>query len=55
MGQKKKNPAAEEVDDIRKSLYFLTEEVSTIKLQQKSILDFVEGVMALRLQNAEKE
>ncbi|KAL7382906.1 hypothetical protein ABVT39_001401 [Epinephelus coioides] len=54
MGQRK-IPASEEVEDIKKSLDFLTEEVSAVRLQQKNILDLVEEVKALRLQNAEKD
>ncbi|KAI3371622.1 hypothetical protein L3Q82_024189 [Scortum barcoo] len=46
----------EEIEDIKKSLDFLGEEVSTVRLQQKNILvDLVEEVKALRLQNIEKE
>jgi len=44
-----------EGDDIKKSLEFMTEEISDVKLQQKSILDLVEEVKALRIQNAEKD
>lgn len=47
--------AAEEVEDIKKSLDLLAEEVSAVRLQQKSILDLVEEVKVLRLQNAEKD
>ncbi|KAJ8408799.1 hypothetical protein AAFF_G00246170 [Aldrovandia affinis] len=51
----KKNLAAEELEDIKRSLDFLTEEVSDVKLQQKTILELVEEVKALRIQNAEKD
>lgn len=51
----KKNQQADEFDEIKKSLDFLTEEISAIRLQQKSILDLVEEVKALRTQNVEKE
>lgn len=51
----KKNPMAEEVEDIKKSLDFITEEVSAVWMQQKSILDLVEEVKALRRQNVEKD
>lgn len=51
----KKVLSAEEGDDIKKSLEFMTEEISTVKLQQKAILDLVEEVKALRIQNAEKD
>ncbi len=51
----KKTPAAEEVEDIKKSLDFITEELSAVRLQQKSILDLVEEVKTLRIQNAEKD
>ncbi|KAJ8389951.1 hypothetical protein AAFF_G00112360 [Aldrovandia affinis] len=51
----KKNLAAEELEDIKRSLDFLTEESSDVKLQQKTILELVEEVKALRIQNAEKD
>lgn len=51
----KKVLSAEEGDDIKKSLEFMTEEISAVKLQQKAILDLVEEVKALRIQNAEKD
>lgn len=52
----KKYPAhAEEVDDIKRSLDMLTEEVSVVRQQQKTIMSLVEEVKALRLQNIEKE
>lgn len=51
----KKALTTEEGDEIKKSLDFMTEEISTVKLQQKAILDLVEEVKALRLQNAEKD
>ena len=44
-----------EVDDIKKSLDFLSEEVSAVRLQQKGILTLVEEVKALRIQNAEND
>ncbi|CAJ1059656.1 uncharacterized protein LOC120437470 [Xyrichtys novacula] len=51
----KKTLTAEEGDDIKNSLDFLSEEISIVKLQQKSILDLVEEVKALRTQNAKKD
>lgn len=52
----KKYPArAEEVDDIKRSLDMLTEEVSVVRQQQKTIMSLVEEVKALRLQNIEKD
>ncbi len=51
----KKAPSAEEVDDIKKALDFLSEEVSAVRLQQKGILKLVEEVKALRIQNEEKD
>uniref|UniRef100_A0A667WNB1 DUF4795 domain-containing protein n=1 Tax=Myripristis murdjan TaxID=586833 RepID=A0A667WNB1_9TELE len=51
----KKAPSVEEVDDIKRSLDFLTEEVSAVRLQQNSILKLVEEVKALRIQNEEKD
>lgn len=51
----KKALTAEEGDDIKKSLDFLSEEISVVKQQQKTILNLVEEVKALRIQNAEKD
>lgn len=52
----KKYPAqAEEVDDIKRSLDMLMEEVSVVRQQQKTIMSLVEEVKALRLQNIEKD
>ncbi len=51
----KKVPPIEEIEDIKRSLDFLGEEVSAVRLQQKNILDLVEEVKALWLQNLEKE
>ncbi|KAL3988971.1 hypothetical protein ACER0C_013289 [Sarotherodon galilaeus] len=51
----KRTPTAEEIEDIKKSLDFLTEETSAIKLQQKYILDIVKEIRSLHNQNAEKE
>ncbi|XP_060765748.1 uncharacterized protein LOC132873941 [Neoarius graeffei] len=50
----KKAPTVEEIEDIKKSLDFLGEEISAVRVQQKTILDLVEEVKALRLQNSEK-
>ncbi len=54
MALKKVSPI-EEIEDIKRSLDFLGEEVSAVRLQQKNILDLVEEVKELRLQNLEKE
>ena len=43
------------VDDIKKSLDFLSEEVSAVRLQQEGILTLVEEVKALCIQNEEKD
>ncbi|MEQ2297777.1 hypothetical protein AMECASPLE_038129 [Ameca splendens] len=51
----KKNPALEDFEEIRKVLDFPSGETSTIRLQQKYILDLVEEVKALRLLNEEKD
>lgn len=51
----KKQPAIEEIDDIKRSLDFLSEEITAVRLQQKAILDLVTEVKALRLQNKEKD
>ena len=39
----------ENVEDIKKSLNFLTEEVTAVRLQQSSILDLVKEVKTLRI------
>ena len=44
-----------DLDDIKKSLGFLSEDVSAVRLQQKMILNLVEEVRLLKLQNAEKD
>ncbi|KAI4794798.1 hypothetical protein KUCAC02_031831, partial [Chaenocephalus aceratus] len=51
----KKTIAAEEVEDIKKSLDFLAEDISAVRLQQKNILDLVKEFKDLRIQNAEKD
>lgn len=51
----KKNRVGEEVDEIRKALDFLAEDVTVIKTQQKQILELLEEVKILRIQNAEKD
>lgn len=51
----KKAAAIEEVDDIKTSREFLSEEVSAVRLQQKDILALVEEVKALRIENEEKD
>lgn len=56
MGPKKNlTLTTEEVDDIKKSLDFLSEEVSAVRTQQKNILKLDDEVKVLRLQNAEKD
>ncbi|KAK7172185.1 hypothetical protein R3I93_004481 [Phoxinus phoxinus] len=51
----KKNMQTEEVNDIKKSLDFLTEEMITVKTQQSRLLELLEEVKQLRLQNIEKD
>lgn len=51
----KKNPAFEEVDDMKKTLDFLIEQMDTVKTQQKEILALVTEVRALRTANEEKD
>ena len=50
----KRAPSIEEIEDIKKSLDFLGEEISAVRMQQKTILDLVEEVKVLRLQNTER-
>lgn len=45
---------ADEVEEIKKLLGFLTTEVSAMRLQQNNTLDLVEEVKHLKVQNAEK-
>lgn len=51
----KKALAMVEVDEIKKSLDFLPEEVSAVRLQQKCMLVVVEEVKVLPIQNEEKD
>ncbi|KAJ8358730.1 hypothetical protein SKAU_G00152550 [Synaphobranchus kaupii] len=51
----KRNTASKDADEIRRSLDFLSEEVTAVRQQQKMILDLVDEVKALRLLNAEKD
>uniref|UniRef100_A0A087YQP1 L1 transposable element RRM domain-containing protein n=1 Tax=Poecilia formosa TaxID=48698 RepID=A0A087YQP1_POEFO len=51
----RKTPASEDLDDIKKSLDFLSEEVTAIRLHQNNILDLVKEVKSLRLSNEEKD
>uniref|UniRef100_A0A1A8UJK6 Uncharacterized protein n=1 Tax=Nothobranchius furzeri TaxID=105023 RepID=A0A1A8UJK6_NOTFU len=53
MGPKRINN--DEVDEIKKSLDFLAEELTTVRQQQKSIMDLVQEVKKLKQQNAEKD
>ena len=55
MGPKKNLQMEEDVEDIKKSLNFLTEEVTAVRKLQSSILDLVKEVKTLRIQNAEKD
>ncbi|TDH13656.1 hypothetical protein EPR50_G00036790 [Perca flavescens] len=48
----KKQPAIEEIDDIKRSLDFLSEEITAVRLQQKAILELV---VEVQLQNQEKD
>ncbi|CAL8370339.1 unnamed protein product [Boreogadus saida] len=52
MGTKKNE---EDIDEIKKSLDFLTEEMSVVSKQQKMIMELVAEVKTLRIQNAEKD
>ncbi|CAL8395000.1 unnamed protein product [Boreogadus saida] len=52
MGTKKNKEA---IDEIKKSLDFLTEEMSVVIKQQKMIMELVAEVKTLRIQNAEKD
>lgn len=51
----KKALTAEEGDELKKTLEFLAEEISTVKQQQKGLLGLLEELKALRIQNAEKD
>lgn len=45
----------EDMEDIKKSLDFLWEEITAVRTQQKGILELFEEVKALRIGNAEKD
>lgn len=45
----------EEVEEIKQSLNFITEELSAVRQQQKDIMELVGEVKQLRIQNAEKD
>ncbi|XP_035986589.1 uncharacterized protein LOC118560057 [Fundulus heteroclitus] len=47
--------ASEDMEKLRRAIEFLTEEVSSVKTQQKGIFSLVEEIKALRIQNAEKD
>lgn len=47
----KKAMTDEEGDNMKKSLEFMSEEFSVVKMQQKAILELVEEVKTLRIQN----
>lgn len=51
----KKNVQSEEVEDIKKSLDFITEEMTTVKTQQNRLMELLEEVKQLRLLNIEKD
>lgn len=51
----KKISTTEEVEEIKRSLDFLAEEITAVRTQQKTILDLVVEVKTLRQQNTEKE
>uniref|UniRef100_A0A096M5G9 L1 transposable element RRM domain-containing protein n=1 Tax=Poecilia formosa TaxID=48698 RepID=A0A096M5G9_POEFO len=51
----RKTQASEDLVDIKKSLDFLSEEVTAIWLHQNNILDLVKEVKSLRLLNKEKD
>ena len=44
----------EDLDDIKQSLDFLSEEVSAVRLQQKMIVDLVDEVRLLKLQTPKR-
>lgn len=51
----KKNPAVEETEDIRKTLDFLSQDITAIKTKQDKILKLVEEVTELRMRIEEKD
>ncbi|ROL03904.1 hypothetical protein DPX16_23339 [Anabarilius grahami] len=51
----KKNPAVEEMEDIRRALDFLSQDIETIKTKQDKILKLVEEVTQLRIQIEERD
>lgn len=55
MAPPKKSPTAEEIDEIKNSLNFLTEKVSDVSTQQKDLLKLLDEVKHLRLLNDQKD
>lgn len=45
----------EEIEEIKKTLDFLSEEISTVSKQQKSIIDLMSEIKELKKQNEEKD
>ncbi|KAK7172480.1 hypothetical protein R3I93_002554 [Phoxinus phoxinus] len=48
-------PKKEEIEEIKKSLDFLSEEISTVSKQQKTIIDLMGEIKELKKQNEEKD
>uniref|UniRef100_A0A1A8S4V6 Uncharacterized protein n=2 Tax=Nothobranchius TaxID=28779 RepID=A0A1A8S4V6_9TELE len=55
MPPKRGNINEEELDDIKKSLNFMSEEITTIAKQQKLIIILIEDIKELRRQSEEKD
>ena len=51
----KKAFTAEEAEEIKRSLDFLSEEVAAMRKQQRDILDLAGEIKVLRLQSEEKD
>lgn len=55
MPPKRSNINEEELEDIKKSLNFMSEEITTIAKQQKLIINLIEDIKELRRQSEEKD
>lgn len=55
MPPKRSNVNEEELEDIKKSLNFMSEEITTISKQQKLILNLMDDIKELRRQSEEKD
>nr|XP_054587791.1 uncharacterized protein LOC129153061 [Nothobranchius furzeri] len=55
MPPKRNNVAEEKLEEIKESLSFMSEEITTVSKQQKEIMELVEEVKVLRIKNEEED